>query len=128
MYSMTSFPVHHKTIFVLDHSKYFSRSCGEPIEYDVPRSKGSGVIPMAPIYKSLWTCNVESLQEYLRIVFDIYPVDKQVFYLINLFLSMQIMRQISLKTHFLYFPIGLGMFCTYLFPSQLLLVGKNSLY
>ncbi|XP_059143113.1 integrator complex subunit 13-like [Physella acuta] len=73
-----TFPVSHKTIFVLDHSSYFTQSCNQPIEYDVLKSKGSGVIPAAPITKSLWTCNVEGLQEYLRIVFDIYPKDKLV--------------------------------------------------
>uniref|UniRef100_A0A0B6ZZE1 Protein asunder n=1 Tax=Arion vulgaris TaxID=1028688 RepID=A0A0B6ZZE1_9EUPU len=68
----------HKTVFILDHSSYFAQSCNQPMEYDVFRSKGSGVIPAAPICKSLWTCNVEGLQEYLRIVFDIYPRDKQI--------------------------------------------------
>ncbi|CAL1527012.1 unnamed protein product [Lymnaea stagnalis] len=73
-----TFPLSHKTIFVLDHSSYFAQSCNQPIEYDVLKSKGSGVIPAAPITKSLWTCNVEGLQEYLRIVFDIYPKDRQI--------------------------------------------------
>ena len=75
---MTSFPTSHKTIFVLDHGHYFGRSCQQPIEHDVIRSKGSGIIPAAPITKSLWTCNIEAMQEYMRIVFDIYPQDKLV--------------------------------------------------
>ena len=75
---MTSFPVSHKTIFVLDHSSYFAQSCKQQIEHDVIRLKGSGMIPAAPIAKTLWTCNVEALQEYMRIVFDIYPQDKLV--------------------------------------------------
>ncbi|BFZ08247.1 hypothetical protein BsWGS_11286 [Bradybaena similaris] len=73
-----TFPLSHKTVFLLDHSSYFAQSCNQPMEYDVFRSKGSGVIPAAPICKSLWTCNVESLLEYLRIVFDIYPKEKHV--------------------------------------------------
>lgn len=47
------------------------------MEYDVlVRTKTPGVIPAAPINKPLWTCSVECLFEYMRIVFDIYPVDK----------------------------------------------------
>ncbi|GFN84462.1 protein asunder homolog [Plakobranchus ocellatus] len=74
---MSQFPVSHKTVFVLDRSPYFAQSCNEPIEYDFLR-KGSGIIPAAPITKSLWTCNVEALQEYLRIVMDIYPREKHI--------------------------------------------------
>ncbi|RUS76464.1 hypothetical protein EGW08_015778, partial [Elysia chlorotica] len=72
------FAVSHKTVFVLDRSPYFAQSCNQPIEYDVLRSKGSGIIPAAPITKSLWTCCIDALQEYLRIVMDIYPREKQV--------------------------------------------------
>ncbi|KAH9494542.1 Integrator complex subunit 13 [Bulinus truncatus] len=73
-----TFPVSHKTVFILDRSSYFAQSCNQPMDYDILKSKGSGVIPAAPIYKSLWTCNVEGLQEYLRIVFDIYPREKHI--------------------------------------------------
>ncbi|KAK3774545.1 hypothetical protein RRG08_049481 [Elysia crispata] len=76
---MSLFPISHKTVFVLDRSPYFTQSCNQPIEYDVlSRSKGSGIIPAAPITKSLWTCCIEALQEYLRIVMDIYPREKQI--------------------------------------------------
>lgn len=75
---MTMFPLSHKTVFVLDRSSYFAQPCNQPIEYDVLKSKGSGIIPAAPITKSLWTCSIEALQEYLRIVIDIYPREKQI--------------------------------------------------
>ncbi|XP_071082400.1 integrator complex subunit 13-like [Haliotis cracherodii] len=67
----------HKTLFVLDRHPYFSKSSKQPIEYDViTRSKTPGIIPAAPITKTLWTCSVECMMEYMRIVFDIYPVRK----------------------------------------------------
>ena len=81
------FPVSHKTIFVLDHSHYFSKPCGEKMNYDViSRSKSPGVIPAAHINKPLWTCSVECLFEYMRVVFDIYPVNKLVTFCSTLFL------------------------------------------
>lgn len=71
------FPVSHKTVFVLDHSSYFAQPCGQPMEYDViPRTKAPGFIPAAPVTKPLWTCSVECLFEYMRIVFDIYPTNR----------------------------------------------------
>ncbi|XP_076469020.1 integrator complex subunit 13-like [Babylonia areolata] len=73
------FPVSHKTVFVLDHSSYFAQPCGEKMNYDMySRNKAPpmGVIPAAHINKPLWTCSVECLFEYMRIVFDIYPTNK----------------------------------------------------
>ena len=29
-----------------------------------------------PLVKSLWTCNVESIIEFSRIVYDLFPLDK----------------------------------------------------
>ena len=74
-----SLTLSHKTTFVLDRSEYFSKSCEQPIEYDVLfRMKTPGIIPAAPITKSLWCCNLECMIEYMRIVYDIYPVKKLV--------------------------------------------------
>ncbi|KAL8612051.1 hypothetical protein ACOMHN_052073 [Nucella lapillus] len=73
------FPVSHKTVFVLDHSAYFAHPCGEKMNYDMySRNKAPpmGVIPAAHINKPLWTCSVECLFEYMRIVFDLYPTSK----------------------------------------------------
>ncbi|KAK7102296.1 integrator complex subunit 13-like [Littorina saxatilis] len=71
------FPVSHKTVYVLDHSSYFAQPCGEKMNYDVySRTKTPGVIPAAHINKPLWTCSVECLFEYMRIIFDIYPFNK----------------------------------------------------
>jgi hypothetical protein len=77
--------VTHKTVFVLDHSPAFQQSCNQSIEYDIlAKGKTPGIIPAAPIFKTLWTCSVEAMMEYIRIVYDIFPTDKLVKYT-NLF-------------------------------------------
>lgn len=74
-----SYPVEHKTVFVLDRGPLFARSCKQSIEYDVmSKTKTPGIIPAAPITKSMWTCNVETMIEYMRIVFDIFPAKRTV--------------------------------------------------
>ncbi|KAL4225923.1 hypothetical protein ACF0H5_013911 [Mactra antiquata] len=70
-------PVTHKTVYVLDHSPEFQKSSNQSIEYDIlGKGKTPGIIPAAPIYKSLWTCSVEAMMEYIRIVYDIFPTNK----------------------------------------------------
>ncbi|ESO95708.1 hypothetical protein LOTGIDRAFT_160260 [Lottia gigantea] len=69
-------PKSHKTVFVLDHGPVFSKSSQEPLDYDViSKSKTPGVIPAAPIFKSLWTWGIECVLEYMRIIFDVFPAD-----------------------------------------------------
>lgn len=72
------YPSNHKTIFVLDHTPYFSIPCEALIEFDFSKSRGPGYIPLAPISKSLWTCSVEAAVEYCRIVWDLFPQGKLV--------------------------------------------------
>lgn len=67
----------HKHVFVLDNTaKFRSISSNQHIEFDVGlKTKNglpSGVIPFAPICKSLWTSIIEALQEYARIVYDLF--------------------------------------------------------
>ncbi len=64
-----AFPVCHKTVFVLDQSSAFSQSC-ERLEIEIPKSTS---IPAVPIDKSIWTSVTESVLEYCRIVYDIFP-------------------------------------------------------
>ncbi|XP_070558814.1 integrator complex subunit 13-like [Ptychodera flava] len=73
-----TFPIDHKTVFVLDHSPEFAESCKHNVDFDIfTKSRGTtGVIPLAPIAKSLWTCAVEATLEYCRIVYDIFPSGK----------------------------------------------------
>ena len=75
-----TFPHSHKTIVILDHSPYFAESSNQSIDFDIfNKSRGvPGMIPLAPITKSLWTCNVEASLEYCRIVWDIFPTKKLV--------------------------------------------------
>lgn len=73
------FPVTYKTVIVLDRSPYFQESSQQPVEFDMlVKTKVAGVIPLAPITKSLWTCNVEAVLEYVRVVYDLFPSNKLV--------------------------------------------------
>ena len=77
-----AFPHSHKTVLVLDRSPHFLQSSKEPVEFDVfSKRQATGLIPQAPITKTLWTCNVEAVTEYARIVYDIFPADKLVSFL-----------------------------------------------
>lgn len=85
-FNMTSdplayFPLAHKTVFVIDHSPAYGASSRQAIDYDIISRSGrvpAGFIPLKPINKSLWTCTVESIIEYARIVYDIYGVDREI--------------------------------------------------
>lgn len=73
------FSVSHKTVFVVDHCPYMAESSRQQVECDVvTKSRAQGLIPLAPVSKSLWTCAVECSMEYCRILYDIYPRDKLV--------------------------------------------------
>ena len=71
-----SYPASHKTVFILDQSAHFLQtSCDQHFEFDVVNKmrQPTGIIPLTPITKSLWTCSVEAIAEYCRIVWDIFP-------------------------------------------------------
>lgn len=77
--SEMSFPNSHKTVFLLDRSSAFHESSKQPVDFDMfMKAKAPGLIPLAPISKSLWTCNVEAVLEYVRIVYDVFPFSKLV--------------------------------------------------
>uniref|UniRef100_A0A8B9GXK4 Integrator complex subunit 13 n=1 Tax=Astyanax mexicanus TaxID=7994 RepID=A0A8B9GXK4_ASTMX len=81
---MRVFSVSHKTVFVVDHCPYMAESSRQQIECDVlTKSRSQGVIPLAPVSKSLWTCAVECSMEYCRILYDIYPSKKLVNYIVS---------------------------------------------
>ena len=65
----------HKTVILLDRRKMFLESSECPMDIDtISKSRAiGGLIPIAPLCKSQWTCNVEAAVEYCRIVADIYP-------------------------------------------------------
>lgn len=79
-----AFPVSHKTVFVLDHGPNFSGPCHQSMEFDIfTKTRQPGIIPLAPLSKTLWTCSVEAAIEYCRIVWDIFPVEKLVRFIIS---------------------------------------------
>lgn len=81
---MKMFAVSHKTVFVVDHCPYMAESSRQQVECDVlTKSRGQGVIPLAPVSKSLWTCAVECSMEYCRILYDVYPRDKLINYIVS---------------------------------------------
>ncbi|XP_029969438.1 LOW QUALITY PROTEIN: integrator complex subunit 13 [Salarias fasciatus] len=81
---MKMFSVAHKTVFVVDHCPYMAESSRQQVECDVlTKSRAQGVIPLAPVSKSLWTCAVECSMEYCRILYDVYPRDKLVNYIVS---------------------------------------------
>lgn len=74
-----AFPFNHKTVFVLDHSPSFHVPC-EKIEFDLQKSRSAAT---EPLFKSLWTCSVESVLEYCRIVWDIFPKEKFIRFVVS---------------------------------------------
>ncbi|XP_045074555.1 integrator complex subunit 13-like, partial [Coregonus clupeaformis] len=81
---MKMFSVSHKTAFVVDHCPYMAESSRQQVECDVlTKSRGQGMIPLAPVTKSLWTCAVECSMEYCRILYDVYPLKKLVNYIVS---------------------------------------------
>jgi hypothetical protein len=64
-------PVSHKTVFVLDESPHFVR-CPSGQAVDLERSG----LPV--VNKTLWTSAVESITEYCRIVWDVFPEGERV--------------------------------------------------
>ncbi|XP_070804151.1 integrator complex subunit 13 isoform X3 [Pituophis catenifer annectens] len=74
---MKLFSESHKTVFVVDHCPYMAESCRQHVEFDMlVKNRAQGIIPLAPISRSLWTCSVESSMEYCRIMYDIFPFKK----------------------------------------------------
>uniref|UniRef100_A0A671SK66 Protein asunder homolog n=1 Tax=Sinocyclocheilus anshuiensis TaxID=1608454 RepID=A0A671SK66_9TELE len=81
---MRMFSVSHKTALVVDHCPYMAESSRQLIECDMlTKSRSQGVIPLAPVSKSLWTCAIECSMEYCRIVYDVYPTNKLVNYIVS---------------------------------------------
>ncbi|XP_053575066.1 integrator complex subunit 13 isoform X1 [Bombina bombina] len=81
---MKIFSESHKTVFVVDHCPYMAESCRQHVEFDMlTKNRTQGIIPLAPISKSLWTCAVETSLEYCRIMYDIFPFKKLVNFIVS---------------------------------------------
>ncbi|XP_078465657.1 integrator complex subunit 13 isoform X1 [Lampetra fluviatilis] len=84
MHLSAMFGLSHKTALVLDHGVHMGESCKQSVELDVfTKSRAPGLIPLAPVSKSLWTCAVESAVEYCRILYDIFPSRKLVRFIVS---------------------------------------------
>ena len=73
-----AYPHCHKTALVLDRGPFFDKSSQQPIDFEV-FTKGRGgpsLVPLPPICKSMWTCNVEACMEFCRIIYDLHPQDR----------------------------------------------------
>ena len=84
-----AYPVSHKTVFVLDHSPNFSMAC-DVVDFDTLKTSMQAAarqIPITSVYKTMWTSVSESILEYCRIVWDIFPPDCQEQKLIRFVLS-----------------------------------------
>ena len=76
-----SYSKNHKVVLMLDKSTRMLKSsdCSFDIESaSKQRATGTPVIPMAPLFKTLWTCNVEASVEFCRVVFDLFSNKKLV--------------------------------------------------
>nr|XP_006001765.1 PREDICTED: protein asunder homolog isoform X1 [Latimeria chalumnae]XP_006001766.1 PREDICTED: protein asunder homolog isoform X1 [Latimeria chalumnae] len=81
---MRIFSESHKTVFIVDHCPYMAESCRQHVEFDMlTKNRTQGIIPLAAISKSLWTCAVESAMEYCRIMYDIFPAKKLVNFIVS---------------------------------------------
>ncbi|XP_022213538.1 protein asunder [Drosophila obscura] len=79
------FERNQKTIFVLDHTRYFSIASEEYISMDFLKGKPSGHSSGSgsQFSKSLWTCACESSIEYCRVVWDLFPGKKHVRFIVS---------------------------------------------
>lgn len=69
------FPANHKTTFVVDHTPYFGLASNAHIKMDFTKRPPGSITP-GPIFKSMWTCSIEAVLEYCRIVWDLFPEGK----------------------------------------------------
>lgn len=67
----------YRTIFLMDASAVFrSTACGRTFELDVPKKNQNHPL-LPPLSKSLYSCAVEALFEYCRIVWDLFPAGER---------------------------------------------------
>ena len=67
-----------KTVVVIAANSYSVDPCGHTITFDMSLGKAKSASNTRVISKSLWSCCVEAVVEYCRIVFDLFPDKYQV--------------------------------------------------
>ena len=74
-----------KTIFILDHSPSMSRKVQVPINLTscIGKGKGNIELPEIKVAQTLWSCAVEAVSEYCRIVWDIFGLERSILFYIG---------------------------------------------
>lgn len=68
----------HRTDFLLDSTNiYRFRASGRLYEIDLLKKNGSANLPSSSFSKTLYTCAVEAILEYCRIVWDLFPAGER---------------------------------------------------
>lgn len=74
-----------KTIFILDHSPSMSRKVQKPVNLSYALEKASKTTdaPKIEVAQTLWTCAVQAMSEYCRIVWDIFGNERSVLFFVG---------------------------------------------
>ena len=68
-----------KTVLVIVGNQYSSHSCGQSMKLELSQGgKGNKAANTRILTKSVWTCCVEAVSEYCRVVLDLFPEQHQV--------------------------------------------------
>ena len=73
----------NKTVIILDRHPYFLQSSNHKIDFETFQKNKTSISPIPTIFKSLWTCNVEAVLQYIRIVYDLFPFNKLLYLIVN---------------------------------------------
>lgn len=68
-----------ETCFVIDHCSQFLEDSGAKLELDSSSKNRSAPSFLSTLEKTTWTCIVEGVIEYCRIIYDIFTPDYKVF-------------------------------------------------
>lgn len=72
-----------KTVLILDRHPFFTQSSNHRVDFDLFHKNKTTSPPIPAIFKSLWTCNVEAVLQYVRIVYDLFPSHKLLHLIVN---------------------------------------------
>ena len=67
-----------KTVLVLAGNCLMQKPSGRSITVDLTLGKGKGSSNTKTFVKSVWTCCIEGISEYSRLIFDLFPNKSQV--------------------------------------------------
>ena len=67
-----------ETCIVIDHNSQFLKNSGSKLEFDPTQKNRSAQTFFSSLHKTTWTCIVEGVSEYCRIVYDVFPPSHKV--------------------------------------------------